>query len=125
MGFYFVLDGHHPVSVARATTAQSGSMPLYVTEYGATESWSDRRDKGDLVEPSKGAEPRMREMMDSQLAKQRREEMLREVRRNRLVKALRDIRGRRDGRRVALVWEIKRQAGRFLKLLRTLRNVGG
>jgi hypothetical protein len=100
-------------------------MPLYVTEYGATESWSDRRDKGDLVEPSKGAEPRMREMMDSQLAKQRREEMLREVRRNRLVKALRDIRGRRDGRRVALVWEIKRQAGRFLKLLRTLRNVGG
>jgi hypothetical protein len=64
-------------------------------------------------------------MIDSQLANQRREGMLREVGRNRLVKALRDTRRRRDGRRVALVWEIKRQAGRFLKLLRTLRNVGG
>jgi hypothetical protein len=60
----------------------------------------------------------MREMMDSQLWKQRRQEMLREVERNRLVKALRATRSRRTGRRTALAWEMKRQAGRLFKFLR-------
>ena len=64
-------------------------------------------------------------MMDYRIWKQRREEMVREVERNRTVKALRATRKRRTGRRSALVWEIKRQAGRLLKLLRTtLSNAG-
>ena len=64
-------------------------------------------------------------MMDYRIWKQRREEMVREVERNRTVKALWATRKRRTGRRSALVWEIKRQAGRLLKLLRTtLRNAG-
>jgi hypothetical protein len=67
----------------------------------------------------------MREMMDPQLRKQRRQEMLREVERNRLVKALRAARKQRAGRRSALAWEMKRQAGRLFKFLRKiLRHVG-
>ncbi len=57
-------------------------------------------------------------MMDSQLAKQRREEVMREVKLNRLAKRVRATRKRRDGRRSALVWEMKRHAGGLLKLLR-------
>jgi hypothetical protein len=60
----------------------------------------------------------MREMMDSQLRKQRRQDMLREVERNRLVKALRVTRRRRTFRISALAWEMKRQAGRLFKFLR-------
>jgi hypothetical protein len=55
----------------------------------------------------------MREMMDSQLRKQRRQDMLREVERNRLVKALRVTRRRHPGRRSALVWEMKWQPERL------------
>ena len=67
----------------------------------------------------------MHEMMSLELAKQRREEMLREVGRNRLAKALRAARKRHAGRRSALAWEMKRQAGLLLKFLRrTLRNAG-
>jgi len=66
----------------------------------------------------------MNEMMDLQLWKQRREEMLREVGRNYLVKAMRASRKRRAWRRSALVWEMKRCAGHLLKLLRALRNTG-
>ena len=67
----------------------------------------------------------MQEMMESRIWKQRREELLREVERNRLVKTLRATRKRRTGRESALVWEMKRHAGGLLKLLRrTLRNVG-
>ena len=69
----------------------------------------------------------MHEMMDFRIWKQRREEVMREVELNRLAKALRATRKRcGGGRRSTLVWEIKRQAGRLLKvLLRTLRNAGG
>ena len=67
----------------------------------------------------------MHEMMSLELAKQRREELLREAELRHQAKALRAARKRRDGRRSALVWEMKRQAGRLLKLLRrTLRNTG-
>jgi hypothetical protein len=66
----------------------------------------------------------MYEMMDSQIWKQRREELLRDVGRNRLVKALRATRKRCTGWRSALIWEIKRQAGCLLKHLRVLRNAG-
>jgi hypothetical protein len=67
----------------------------------------------------------LHEMMDCRIWKQRREEMLREVEGNRRAKALRAVRKRGHGRRSTLVWEMKRQAGRLLKLLRkTLRNAG-
>jgi hypothetical protein len=67
----------------------------------------------------------LHEMMSLELAKQRREELLREAELSRQAKALRAVRKRRYGRRSALVWEIKRHAGVLLKLLRrTLRNAG-
>jgi hypothetical protein len=46
-----------------------------------------------------------------------------EVERNRLMKALRAARKVRTGRRSAVVWEGKRQAGRLLKLLKSLLHV--
>ncbi len=65
----------------------------------------------------------MREMMDLQIWKQRREELVREAEQNRLAKALRETRKRRgSGRASALAWELKRIAGRLLKLLRSLKR---
>jgi hypothetical protein len=66
----------------------------------------------------------MQEMMNLQLVKQRREEMLGEVELNRQAKALRAAGKGRAGRRSALVWEMKWHAGRLLKLLGTLKNAG-
>jgi hypothetical protein len=83
-----------------------------------TESALDRATK------EKKRMPRMHEMMDYQIWKQRYEEMLHEVEFNRRAKALRANGMRRAGRRAALVWEIKRYAGRLFKLLRALRNAG-
>jgi hypothetical protein len=121
-GFYFVLDGHHRVSVASYHGVEW--IDAVVTEFGAG-LWSDRRDKGGLIDPSKGGEPRMHEMMYFQLAKQCREEVMREVELNRLAKRLRATHKRRAGRRSTLVWEMKRYAGVLLKLLRRiLRNDG-
>jgi hypothetical protein len=81
-----------------------------------TESALDRATK------KKKRIPRMHEMMDYQIWKQRYEEMLHEVEFTRRAKALRAIGKRRAGRRAALAWEIKRHAGRLLKLLRALMN---
>ena len=69
----------------------------------------------------------MHELMSLELAKQRREELLREAELGRLAKALRATRKRRGGgQRSTLVWEIKRQAQRLLKVLRRiLRKAGG
>ena len=66
----------------------------------------------------------MQEMMDLQLAKQHREEILREVELDRQTGALRAAGKGRAGRRSALVWEMNRYAGHLLKLLRTLSNAG-
>ena len=63
-------------------------------------------------------------MMGLELAKQRREEVMREVELDRLAKRVRATRKRRAGRGSALVWEVKKQAGRLLKLLRAMRNAG-
>lgn len=64
----------------------------------------------------------MHEMMSLELAKQRREELLREAELRHRAKALRATRKRDAGRRSALVWEIRRHTGRLLKRLRkTLR----
>lgn len=60
-------------------------------------------------------------MMDLQAWKQRREEMAREAEENRLAGALREPRKRRGAGRASVVaWELKRCAGRFFKLLRSL-----
>ncbi len=62
--------------------------------------------------------------MDLQDCKQRREEMIREAEQNRLSKALRESRKRRGaGRESSPAWELKRIAGRLLKLSRALRRV--
>jgi hypothetical protein len=66
----------------------------------------------------------MQEMMDIQLVNQRREEMLREAELNHQAKALRAAGKERASRRSTLVWEMKRHAGRLLKLLGTLKNAG-
>jgi hypothetical protein len=66
----------------------------------------------------------MREMMDIQLVKQRRDELLCEAELNRQAKALRATRKRRASRRSALVWELKRHAGRLLKFLGISRKAG-
>jgi hypothetical protein len=66
----------------------------------------------------------MQEMMDLQLLKQRREEMLHEAEMNRQARALRAAGNGRAGRRSTLVWEMKRYAGRLLKLLGILKNAG-
>jgi vacuolar-type H+-ATPase subunit H len=67
----------------------------------------------------------LHEMMSLELAKQRREELLRKAELRRQAKALRVARKRGDGRRSAVVWEMRKQAQRLLKvLLRTLRNTG-
>jgi hypothetical protein len=59
--------------------------------------------------------------MDFETWKQRREEMIREVERNRLAKESRASRKRRvSGQVFAPVWELRRAAGRLLKLLRIL-----
>ena len=85
----------------------------------------DRRGRNTPIDyPREG--PEMREWMDLQIWKQRHEEMMREVEQNRLAKALRESRKRRgtEGRASFLVWELKRIAGRLLKLLRSLKRAG-
>jgi hypothetical protein len=122
--FYFVLDGHHRLSVARYHGVEW--IDAHVTEFDAGAGvWSDpTRDRERLIKrsTSRRSEPRMHEMVDFQLWKQRREELLREAELSYQAKALRAARKRRDGRRLALVWEAKRHAGRLVKYLKALRN---
>ena len=66
----------------------------------------------------------MQETMDIHLVEQHREEMLREVELNRQTEALRAAGKGSAGRRSALVWEMKRHAGRLLKRLGTLKTAG-
>jgi len=65
-------------------------------------------------------EAKEREMMDFQSWKQRSEEMIREAEKDSLANALRESRKRsRRGRTSTLAWELKRIAGRLLKLSRS------
>jgi hypothetical protein len=93
-GFYFVLDGHHRISVARYHGVEW--IDADVTEFRAG-VWSDQRDEEGPIDVSEEGEPRMREIMDFQLAKQRREEMMRAVEMNRQATALQATRKRRAG----------------------------
>jgi hypothetical protein len=121
-GYYFVLDGHHRVSVAHYHGVEW--IDAHVTEFGASGLWSERRDIDAQIEPSRRGELRLHNMMSLEFAKQRHQERLREAELSRQAKALRDSRRRRAGHRSTLVWELKRQAGRLLKFLRALRSVG-
>ena len=62
----------------------------------------------------------LREMTDLRIWKQRREEIMHEVERDRLVRALRAARKRRSGQIWAVAWKTKRYAGRLARLLRLL-----
>ncbi len=120
-GTYFVLDGNHRVSVYRYHGVEW--IDAEVTEFRPG-LWSGRGDKGNLIEPAEGG-PKVREMMDLRIWKQRHEEMIREVEQHRLARALRRSRKQRGASRASsLVWELKRIAGRLLKLLRALRKAG-
>jgi hypothetical protein len=64
-----------------------------------------------------------REMMDLELWKQRREELMHEAKQNRLARALRDSRKRRGaGLASSLAWELRRHAGHLRKFVRSLRK---
>ena len=57
--------------------------------------------------------------MDFEVWKQRREDLMREARQNRLAKSLQDSCKRRGtSRATSLVWEVRRLAGRLRKLLK-------
>ena len=60
----------------------------------------------------------MHDKMAAELAKQRRQEMMREVERNRLARTARGPRKQRGDPVSSLVWELKRAAARLRKLLR-------
>ena len=66
----------------------------------------------------------MHEPVDPRLLKQRREDVLREVRINRPVRELRAHREGRPDRTSDLAWELKRHAGRLLKRSKVRRRTG-
>ena len=66
----------------------------------------------------------MREMMEMELARQNREEVLREVATNRRASALLATRGRGASRRSILAWEAQRYIESLLKLFRASRRTG-
>jgi hypothetical protein len=134
-GSYFVLDGNHRVSVYRYHGVEW--IDAEVTKF-FTRLPKDRRGRNTPMDyPREREGPEMRETMDLQIEKRRRQEMLREVEHNRLDKALRGSRKRRGAGRAtaqawamawALAWELERIAGRLLKPLgssRSARNRGG
>ena len=63
-------------------------------------------------------------MMEMELARQNREEVLREVATNRRARALLATRGRRAGRRSTLAWEAQRHFEDLLKRFRASRRTG-
>jgi hypothetical protein len=71
-----------------------------------------------------GGVPRIHEMMILELAKQRREDLLREAELRRQAKALRTTHKGDASRRSTVVWELKRQAQRLLKHLKLFTITG-
>ena len=71
-----------------------------------------------------GGVPRIHEMMILELAKRRHEELLREAELRRRAKALRAAHKGDASRRSTVVWELKRQAQRLLKLLKLFTITG-
>jgi hypothetical protein len=109
-GFYFVLDGHHRLSVASYHGVEW--IDAEVTEFGARPSKAyGRADE----QPERGA-PNMYEWLPPQLLKDIHEQAVRD--------AQQAARRQRVGRASGLMWELKRLAGRLRKRLKTLWNVG-
>jgi hypothetical protein len=108
--FYFVLDGHHRVSVASYHGVEW--VDAEVTEFGARPS----KARGRADEQPERGEPNMHQMIPPQLLKDIHEQAVRD--------AQQEARKRRVGRASGLTWELKRQAGRLRKRLKTLWNVG-
>jgi hypothetical protein len=109
-GFYFVLDGHHRISVASYHGVEW--IDAEVTEFGSRPSKAyGRADE----QPERGA-PNMYEWLPPQLLKDIHEQAGRD--------AQQAARRRRVGRASELMWELKRLAGRLRKRLKTLWNVG-
>ena len=109
-GFYFVLDGHHRVSVASYHGVEW--VDAEVTEFGARLSKAyGRADE----QPERG-EPNMYEWLPPQLLKDIHEQAVRD--------AQQAARKWRVGRASGLMWELKRHAGRLRKRLKTLWKVG-
>jgi hypothetical protein len=88
---YFVLDCTHRVSVYRYHGVEW--IEAEVTEFRA------RSSKGRADESPERGEPEVYDMLDPQLRKQRREEMLRKAEQNRMAQALRAARKKRAGSR--------------------------
>jgi hypothetical protein len=118
---YFVLDGNHRVSVYRFHGVEW--MDAEVTEFQAPSSIPSPKERGRADESSRKGGSKVHETMDFRIAKQRHEEMLREAEMNRLAKALRVANKQRThiNRTSTLTWELKRIAGRLLKLLKASR----
>ena len=109
---YYVLDGHHRVSVARYHGVEW--IDARVTEFHAPRPVARRDDKSGSE--TKGSEARG--MIDpEEVIEQHREEVAREVERNRLARELRAGRKSLGHRRSALTWELKRIFGRLFKPL--------
>jgi hypothetical protein len=109
-GFYFVLDGHHRVSVASYHGVEW--IDAEVTEFGARAS----KAHGRADEQPKRGEPNMYQWLPPQLLKDIHEQAVRD--------AQQAARKGRVGRASGLTWELKRHAGRLHKRLKTLWNVG-
>jgi hypothetical protein len=107
--FYFVLDGHHRVSVARYHGVEW--IDAEVTEFGARPS----KVRGRADEQPERGESKMYQMIPPQLLKDIHEQTVRD--------AQQAARKRRVGRASGLTWELKRHAGRLRKRLKTLWNV--
>jgi hypothetical protein len=124
---YFVLDGNHRVSVARFHGVEW--MDAEVTELRVP-SPGGRKGRDIRSESPETGGLAVHDMMERELAKQRREEMMREAEQSRLTKELRDSRKKRRGAgrawapAWALAWELERIAGHLLKLSRSARNRG-
>jgi hypothetical protein len=103
-GFYFVLDGHHRVSVASYHGVEW--IDAEVTEFGARPS----KARGRADEQPERGEPNMYQMLPPQLLKDIHEQTVRDTQQA--------ARKRRVGRASGLMWELKRLAGRFRKRLK-------
>lgn len=111
---YFVFDGNHRVSVARFHGAEW--MDAEVTEFRAPPPGG--RKNGEVRgDPPETGGLAVHDMMESELAKQRREEMVWEAKLGHLARRARGPR-KRWGLVYSLVWELRREAGRLRKLLR-------
>ena len=67
----------------------------------------------------------MNEIMNPYVWRQRREDTMREVHRDRLARFLRVEREKRTTRTCSLAWEMRRMAGLLLKFLRKLESRKG